>query len=77
MRVETIRRAGFGAAVAVALLFGARAALADAGGAAGRAEYCIGSQPTLLACMQACENQGDIMRRYNKQTGECCCAGTN
>jgi hypothetical protein len=74
MRVETIRRAGFGAVVAVALLFGARSALADVNSAP---PYCIGYEPNAFACFQACQNQGDIMGKYYKDTGLCCCAGTN
>ncbi|HEX2079579.1 MAG TPA: hypothetical protein VHG08_17770 [Longimicrobium sp.] len=76
MKIETIRRAGFGAAVAVALLFGARAATADVDSASVQGEYCF-YRPTMAECFSACQNQGDIVRRYNKDTGECCCAGTN
>jgi hypothetical protein len=75
MRVQTIRRAGFGAAFTLSLLFGARAAVADVGAGANGAEWCPGPEPTVMACIASCQNHGDMMSRYNKQTFECCCAG--
>lgn len=65
-----LTRTAFAAAVAAALTFGAKAALAEARGADQQTVYCF-SSPSKSACIGTCASNGDLFRSYS--LGQCCC----